>query len=346
MVTFAFADPASDIASQQSQAQSVQAEIDSMNSQLEAKVESYNYANVQLGNIKTSITDNQNRLSQAQATLGVTQERLDKRISEIYRNGSSGILDVLMDTKSLNDFLSNYDMLAKLGEQDRNDVEQIKMLKSQIETAQKRLTDEESSQQSLVSQLATDKDSIQAGITDRQQKLDSIHMNIAQLQQQEASQQAAEQAAQQQQLEASAAVSSNSGGTGGGGSGGGGGGSSSPPPAHAGGVVAIAMQYLGVPYVWGGASPAGFDCSGLVMYVYAQVGIYLPHSAAAQYEAGTPISYSQLAPGDLVFYGDGGIEHVAIYIGGGQIIQAPYPGTVVQISPISGGGTYRGACRL
>lgn len=109
------------------------------------------------------------------------------------------------------------------------------------------------------------------------------------------------------------------------------------------GVVEIAMQYLGVPFVWGGASPSGFDASGLVMYVYAQVGVSLPHSVVAQYDAGTPINYDELVPGDLVFFD--GFNHEGIYIGGGNMIHAPFPGEVVQISPLSA-YNFSGACRL
>lgn len=92
-------------------------------------------------------------------------------------------------------------------------------------------------------------------------------------------------------------------------------------------VVGVARQYLGVPYVFGGESPAGFDCSGLVAYVYAQFGIRLPHSSRLQGQIGTPIARSAALPGDVVVM-DGG-SHVGIYIGGGRYIDAPYPGRVV-----------------
>ena len=92
-------------------------------------------------------------------------------------------------------------------------------------------------------------------------------------------------------------------------------------------VVAVARQYLGVPYVYGGATPAGFDCSGLTMYVYAQFGISLPHSSARQGANGAPVSAADAQPGDLVIL-DGG-AHVGIYSGNGMMIDAPMPGRVV-----------------
>jgi cell wall-associated NlpC family hydrolase len=106
------------------------------------------------------------------------------------------------------------------------------------------------------------------------------------------------------------------------------------------------MQYLGVPYVWGGASPSGFDCSGLVVYVYAQVGVSLPHSSYALYGAGVPVSYDQLQAGDLVFFY--GLGHVGIYVGGGMFIHAPHTGDVVKVSSLSGSYTssYVGARRI
>jgi cell wall-associated NlpC family hydrolase len=102
------------------------------------------------------------------------------------------------------------------------------------------------------------------------------------------------------------------------------------------GVVSIALQYLGIPYKWGGASPTtGFDCSGLVQYVYAQVGISLPHYTVSQwkYPGAVPVSKSQLRPGDLVFFN--GLDHVGIYIGYGDFIDAPHTGADVEIDSLS-----------
>lgn len=95
---------------------------------------------------------------------------------------------------------------------------------------------------------------------------------------------------------------------------------SAAPAAKYGSVVGYALSFQGVPYVYGGTSPSGFDCSGLVQYVFAAFGKQLPRTAGAQKAVCTPISESQLQPGDLVFWGTG---HVGIYIGGGNFVHAP-----------------------
>jgi cell wall-associated NlpC family hydrolase len=91
-------------------------------------------------------------------------------------------------------------------------------------------------------------------------------------------------------------------------------------------VVRIATRYLGVPYVWGGASPAGFDCSGLVTHVFARVGVSIPHNAAQQYRHGAAVSRARLEPGDLVFFNR--LHHNGIYLGRGRFIHATKLGGV------------------
>jgi cell wall-associated NlpC family hydrolase len=97
-------------------------------------------------------------------------------------------------------------------------------------------------------------------------------------------------------------------------------------------VVKLARKQLGVPYAYGGASPSGFDCSGLVMWVYGRLGIHLPHNAAALYGVGRPVSRTALRPGDLVFFS--GLGHVGLYIGHGRMIHAPHSGARVEIQPL------------
>ena len=110
-------------------------------------------------------------------------------------------------------------------------------------------------------------------------------------------------------------------------------------------AVQIANHLTGVPYSWGGSSPrAGFDCSGLVRYVYGKVGIDLPHHAASQYGRGRRVSRGALRAGDLVFFS--GLGHVGIYAGGGKFIHAPRSGTTVRWSRLSSHGSYYGATRL
>jgi cell wall-associated NlpC family hydrolase len=111
-----------------------------------------------------------------------------------------------------------------------------------------------------------------------------------------------------------------------------------PPTDTLGGqAVALAYRYLGVPYVWGGESPFGFDCSGLTMYVYGQLGIKLGHYTGFQYYAGLRVPRDQLQPGDLLFFhaNSAGVpQHEGMYVGNGSFIHAPQTGDVVKISSL------------
>lgn len=118
-----------------------------------------------------------------------------------------------------------------------------------------------------------------------------------------------------------------------------------PPNSQANIAVRAALSYLGVPYCWGGASRACVDCSGLTMLAWEAAGVDLPHYSGAQMADSTPVPLSDLMPGDLLFYGPGGSEHVAMYLGGGKMIEAPYTGAYVWITQARFGDGFAGAGR-
>lgn len=110
-------------------------------------------------------------------------------------------------------------------------------------------------------------------------------------------------------------------------------------------AVDTALAQQGDPYVWGGAGPDSFDCSGLVQYAYAAAGIQLPHSSSMQSTMGTPVAYSDLQPGDLVFFYSP-VSHVAMYIGNGQIVQASTYGQPVSVTYLAYMPDFNSARRL
>ena len=258
----------------------------------------------------------------------------------MYKTPSVQFLDVALSVHSFDQLATQFSLYSRVGQQSAATVQQIKALKAAIERRHAALVTERAQAQQLVSQIGAQKASIAGSLGHRQQLLHNARAQVRQLivQMQRAKAAAAARAAaaaaaaaKQAAAEAAAdkaasSQSSDSSGGGSSGSGSSGGGASSAAD------IAIARRYLGVPYVWGGASPSGFDCSGLVMYVFAQLGVSLPHNAAMQFACCTPVPRSALQPGDLVFYGysPASIHHVGIYVGNDTMIDAPCTGEVVQ----------------
>jgi peptidoglycan DL-endopeptidase CwlO len=324
------ADPGS-IASKQAQAQQVLGQIDQIDHSLDAAVEQYNLANVRLQKIEGDMRENKKQLALARANLKVSQKSLAKRLVTAYTSTEdTSTLAVLLGSTSFEDMLNRVEAINSTSSQDANIVEQVRSSKLAIQHHEVELRNAHQEQQHIVAQKAAQKQHIESQLATRRQLLSSIRGEIQRLK--------AAEAAQQRQLAAAAqariAGQENPPATGIGVGASTPEGSTVAPPNVHGGVVGVAMHYLGVPYVWGGASPRGFDCSGLVMYAFAQIGVSVPHSSYAQAAMGTPVSINQLEPGDLVFFT--GASHVGIYIGGGQFIHAPHTGDVVKISPLSG----------
>jgi peptidoglycan DL-endopeptidase CwlO len=342
----AHAEPAS-VAAKRAQAQAVLGQIQGLDANLEGAIEAYNLANVKLGRIESDLRENRRELLLAQTNLRRARAVLEARLIQLYTSGSENTsFEVLLGARSIEDLIERVDTVNRVSDQSARVVGEVKAYRVAVRTRRAKLKRAHVEQARLVAERAAQRASIQGQLAERQRLLSSIKSEIGRLQAEERARQAqlaaaarARLASPQTGLEVLTASSGSIDSS-----------ESSPlpaaPPSRYGGVVGVAMGFLGTPYVYGGASPGGFDCSGFVMYVFAQIGVSLPHNAAAQYGYGTPVSRSQLQPGDLVFFN--GLGHDGIYIGGGQFIHSPHTGDVVKISSISGwySSTWVGARRL
>jgi peptidoglycan DL-endopeptidase CwlO len=319
------------VAEKQAQARSVLAQIQQIDTSLGAAVEQYNLANVRLQKIESDQRENRKQLKLTTANLTLAQKSLAARLVSAYTSTEdNSTLSVVLGSTSFEDLLNRIETVNSTSQQDASIVRQVTSFKAAIGRQRAELQRAHSEQGTIVAQKAAQKRHIESQLASRRQLLSSIKGQIARIRAAEEAQQRQLAVAARSRLASDPPPSTDAIGV-----------SASTPegstvvaPNVHGGVVGIAMRYLGVPYVWGGSSPRGFDCSGFVAYVFAQIGVSLPHSSYAMYGMGTPVSISQLQPGDLVFFT--GASHMGIYIGGGQFIHAPHTGDVVKISSMSG----------
>ena len=343
----ASADP--DIQSKEAQAQAIIAELHELEMSLGPTIEAWNGANVELDRIDGQLDLNARHLVAARKSLNVAQRRIAERLRDLYVNGEGdSMLEVLLGSRSLDDVIARLDAIERVSSQDTRILAEVKRFRKEVETSRATLKDARERQAQIVAERAEQKRTIEAGLAEHQQLLSSVKDEIAELRAEEARRQAALAAQARARLEAERLAAQQAFDTQ----------DQStytpvdsvipvaPPPdgTRASQVISLAMQHLGTPYVWGGSSPSGFDCSGLISYVYAQIGISLPHHAASQYNYGTPVAYEDLQPADLVFFS--GLGHMGMYIGGGQFIHSPHTGDVVKISYLAGYSSWVGARRI
>jgi cell wall-associated NlpC family hydrolase len=336
------------VTSKRAQAQQVMGQLQHLSDSLEKARAQYDSSTQQLAKIQHDLRVNAHELKLAKHNLKQSQRVIAQRLVTLYTTDQASTLEVVLGARSLDDMITRMDSAKSVTSLDARVLAQVKTFRTAVKRNHELLATARSTQQRVVAQRAAAKASIESQITQQNSLLASIKGEIAkivaadrarQLQMAVAAQQRlslarVSQTQSQDNIVGATAIAPQSQTV------------VAPPSTHSGAADA-ALGQLGTPYVWAGSQPGGFDCSGLVMWAFAQVGVALPHSSYAQYGYGVPVSRDQLQPGDLVFFD--GLGHVGIYIGNDQFVHAPHTGDVVKISSLSEGwytATFVGARRI
>ena len=348
------------VSDKQAQAQQIASKLDQLEQKLSALDEKYNEATIGLQQANDDVAAAQKQVDETNAQIDQTNKDLQRYAVQAYMTGNDtqtfdAILtsdaDVATQKRSYLEAASGskQDILDRLSADQQKAAEQIKVLNEAQAKAK--------GQADAIKSAQSDAD---AAVAEQKSLNDQAQGELATLvAQARAAEAAAQQAAAAQKIAAAVAAApaarvstplapkvtsptKPTGPTGPSGPVDPGDGSGTPGAATA---IAAARSVLGAPYVWAGAGPNVFDCSGLVMWAWGKAGRSLPHSSAAMWSSTRHVSLSSLQPGDLIFYGSP-VHHVALYIGGGSIIHAPHTGSYVQVASINYWSDIAGAGRL
>ncbi len=349
---------ADNIGSTKAEADRVWAQIQSDGQRLETVIERYNGAQFRLQQTMGRIHENEVRLATARVNLAKARHALNISIINAYKNPQPDPLQAALEARNFGQVLEQFQLLDRAQSYNASILTDIRDYRKVVDSSQKVLNHERNARRDTVAELQSLKGQIQVSIAANKRRYGGLRAKVRRLIQERkaaeiaASRRIAEQQRKLQAASASQAVVANdiggvSSASASSGAGDTGATVALPAPSTTGEAAAsIALAQLGTPYVWGGAAPGGFDCSGLVSWAYAQAGLGgLPHFTGALWNSGTHISSeADLAPGDLVFFH--GLGHVGIYIGGGNFVHAPHTGDVVKISNLAGYSGYDGAVRV
>lgn len=315
-------------------------ELDLLDAELDEAVEAYNQANWELQKINKKSAKISAEINKTQNEIAVLEQRIKSRARALYMMKQDPLVEAIMNADSLTEIISSIRMVGRILSVEANLNSMYKEKKQKLERDKAELIQLREKQKKLVQLARQKKLAIQKKIREKEKLLASIDAELKKAIERERS--------ALRRVSYSYVPPSND--------------DRSRSYVYRGDVdrdeapsdtsigrkaVSIALSLLGRPYRWGASGPNSFDCSGFTMYVYAQLGLSLPHSSAAQYFCGRRVSYEDLAPGDLVFFArrSGRISHVGIYIGGGMMVHAPQTGDVVKVVPLSSHSGYAGAVR-
>ena len=349
---------ADSISSEKAQAAAIASRINQLNNQVNVLAEQYNQATLKLSGIQAQISSTEKSISAQQKKVDQLKAKLANEAITAYTQAgtASGLMSILQGSST--DVSVRQVLLNTVSFSQQDLISAFQSAKEKLQSQQSQLSSEEAQAGTTVQQISSAKNAAQSATSQEQLQLTQVNGTIAVLVRQQQQAQAAAAAAaaqrileqqllqqqrqQQQQQQAQPQQSQTQQGQQKQGQPQSGLGAtptlfqptSVVPPSSA---ASVALQWarneLGKPYVFGAAGPNAFDCSGLMTYIFAKAGVSLPHSAAAQYDVTQRVSYSQLQPGDLVFYYQP-IDHVGIYIGGGDIIVADNPSVPVKIDSL------------
>lgn len=318
--------------------------LEDLSAELELKQTDLQAVTETLNGTRADIAATEARLAAAQARLDESQAVLESRADAIYRSGSTDFVTVLLGTTDFEDFVTRLDLLNRITSSDADLIMQVSADRDRVEQARTSLLNRESEEIALRSEAAARERDVKAAVSRQTSYAASLAADVKRLVKKE-EKRLARVAAELARKAAEAASHPNG------------------RPSDAGSLGAshpralkVAKRYLGVRYVWGGTTPRGFDCSGLVQYCYRKIGISIPRTSRVQFTFGQFIPPSRtdlLEPGDLVFFAYNGdphqVHHVGMYAGGGVFIHAPATGDHVKYSSLTDRirtrGDYVGAVR-